>query len=139
MKNLSNSIQTTMLTVPAVETVTLNSAEIDTQGFSANRISFFVGQSGDTLSGSIKWNFKLQESDISGSGFANVADENVYEDENLGTVDSDSDDEQVYHFNYRGNCRYLRGIATATGTHSNGTPMSIVAFQANGANEPLAG
>ena len=126
-----------MLTVPAVETVTVDSAEIDTQGYSTNCLSFFVGQSGDTLSGSVKWNFKIQESDTSGSGFANVADEDVYEVANLGTVDSSADDEQVYHFNYRGNMRYLKGVATATGTHTNGTPMTIVAFQSDAANQPV--
>ena len=52
-------------------------------------------------------------------------------------VNSSSLDETAYGFGYIGNKRYLKGIATPTGTHTNGTPIGILAMRDSAAYRPV--
>lgn len=137
MKNLSNSLKRTLVLDPDVYTSSNASSSIDIQGFSSNQMVIIVGQSGDSLSSSVHWDFKLQDSDSSSSGFSDVSSSNLFESSSTITVDSSSDDQKSYSFNYRGSKRYLRVNSSATGTHTNGTPFSILAIQSHAGNQPV--
>ena len=131
MRDLYNDISVTQPLNPVVSTTTKTSTAVDLQGFNSASILFSIGQSADSLSGSIYWTLKLQHSDDDLSyGDLDAADV-------LGSasivVDSTSEDELVYRIGYVGKKRYLKGIATPTGTHSSGTPIGIIALRGRAA------
>ena len=47
------------------------------------------------------------------------------------TVDAAAEDDAVYPIGYTGPERYVRIVCTKTGTHSNGTPIGILALTNN--------
>jgi hypothetical protein len=47
-------------------------------------------------------------------------------------------DKAAYSFGYQGSKRYLKAVATPTGTHSVGTPIGVVALRGTGAYSPVA-
>ena len=59
MKDLANNLAVTQLVDPATTTATVNSASIDTQFDNGAMIIVNVGESGDTLSGSVYWTLIL--------------------------------------------------------------------------------
>ena len=89
---------------------------------------YLVGESGDTLSGSVKWDLILQDSSDNSSfsavtdnkfvSFASVDSSGIY-----ATIDAASEDDASYPIGYHGPNRYFRVACTKTGTHSNGTPL----------------
>lgn len=83
-----------------------------------------VGVSGDTLSGSVKILPTLQHSDVSGSGFTDVAAGDI--DGAFTLIDDAAEDDVVQVVGYLGSKRYLRVLFDTTGTHTNGTPCSAV-------------
>jgi hypothetical protein len=137
MRDLYNTITTSALTVPAVKTSTVTSASVDMQGYESLAILFDVGQSGDTLSGSVYWTLSLEESDDD-SNFSAVAAADTHNGAASVVIDAAAEDETVVKFGYKGASRYIRAKATATGTHTNGTPMGILAVQGNAADNPAA-
>jgi len=133
VKNKLN-IVTTVLPQNAIGTTDLTGAAVDTQDSVGVALVAHVGLSGDTLSGSVKLEFEVQHSDASGSGFAACADADIdaaVTGTNTGTfalVDAAAEDELVYKCNYIGNKRYVKVIVNLTGTHTVGTPVSVVAI-----------
>jgi len=109
-------------------------AEVDMQGYNGLYIVFNIGESADTLSGSVKIECEIQHSDASGSGFAAAADADVRDTvtgTNTGTVaviDAAAEDSVIVECQYVGNKRYVKPIINLTGTHSNGTPCAITTF-----------
>jgi hypothetical protein len=102
-----------------------------------------VGVSGDTLSGSVKIDLVLQESDDDSTWTAvtdvdnAIADIAQYPSAAAGaglpngsgifqTIDAAAEDETLYSIGYRGTKRYSRVLPDFTGTHTNGTPIGIV-------------
>lgn len=138
MNDIFHNLKTTQISAPAVRTSTQTSSEVDMQGFGSLNVLFNLGESGDTLSGSVKWTIKLQHSDASGSGFADVDVADLLSDAATVVVDSGSEDDAVYIFGYKGNKRYVRAVIAATGTHTNGTPMAISAIQGDASLHPVA-
>jgi hypothetical protein len=137
MRDLYHNVLVTQHFNPAVSTVTRTSAAIDLQGFNSTNVVFSIGQSGDTLSGSVYWTLKLQHSD----------DDSVYNDVTLAdlnntsltvVVDSSSKDRTAYGFGYQGSKRYLKAVATPTGTHSVGTPIGMLSLRGTAAYMPVA-
>ena len=109
---------------------------IDIQGWESCMFSVNTGIEGDTLSSSVKWDFILQESSDDSAWSAVTASTSVTE----GTVDSsgifltldaNAETPQCSQIGYIGGERYARVKIDATGTHSNGTPMSITAILGN--------
>lgn len=137
MKNLSNSIKKTLLLNPDTYMSSSNSTALDIKGFNSNEMVIIVGLSGDSLSSSLHWDFKLQESDSSSSGFSDVSSSDLFGSSSTITVDSSSEDEKSYSFNYKGEKRYIRLVSTATGTHTNGTALAVVALQSDADNQPV--
>lgn len=140
MKDLANNQKTFQLYKPQVNTsnaATVDSSEQDCQFLQGIMLQVCVGTSADTLSGSLKYDFALQDSDTSGSGFADVTSTS---DVTYGTVDSSgifatvddaAEDDANYQIGYVGGKRYVRVNIVAAGNHSSGTPLAINAIATN--------
>jgi hypothetical protein len=137
MRDLYHNVLVTQHFNPAVSSVTRTSTAMDLQGFNSANVVFAIGQSGDTLSGSVYWTLKLQHSD----------DDSVYNDVTLAdlnnasltvVVDSSSKDKTAYSFGYQGSKRYLKAVATPTGTHTVGTPIGMICMRGTAAYAPVA-
>ena len=141
-KDLYSNIKASQLEIAAVKTTTVTSAAVDTAGFESLAIIYDIGNSGDTLSGSIYWTLSLTESDVSGSGYTAVAAGDVqvqggtFGTDSTYVIDAPSEDSRTVKFGYTGSKRYVKALATATGSHSSGTPIGIIAIQGDPAIAP---
>lgn len=121
---------------------------LDCKGYDAAEAILSVGVSGDTLSGSVKIEVKAQESD-NGTDFTPCAAADVDVSSNAGTavtapdangiictIDDAAEDDVVVRAGYKGGKRYFRLFPDTTGTHTNGTPMSMIGILALGAQLP---
>lgn len=136
-KDLYSNIKLSQIAIPATKTTTVTSSEIDTAGFESLVVEFNVGNSGDTLSGSLYWTLSLTECATSGGSFTAVAAADIrVQGGTAGTtstyvIDAPAEDSLTVKFGYMGSLRYVKAVATATGSHSSGTPMGITAIQGN--------
>ena len=46
-------------------------------------------------------------------------------------VDAAAEDDLAYKLGYKGNAKYIRGVITATGTHTYGTTIVVAAILGN--------
>jgi len=112
-----------------VLTADANGATCDLLGFGGVAISFNVGNSADTLSGSVEINLEVQHSDDD-STWSACADTDIIDSvtgANTGTlahIDAPAEDSNVFTTQYIGGKRYVRGVVNLVGTHTNGTPIS---------------
>ena len=136
MKDLYHNVAVSQVLNPVTSTTTKTSSAIDMQGYNSASVIFAVGLSGDTLSGSTYWTLKLQHSDVD-SGYADVSASNLLNSSLTAVIDSSSEDEQSYVFGYTGGKRYVKAVATPTGTHSTGTPIGILALRSHAALRPV--
>lgn len=145
MKDLHSNIKPVTTLLPVVTTADKDGAAVDSDGFRSVEHLIHIGAPGDTFSGSLKFDFFIEESDASGSGWAGVADaESILGDFTLGadglflTVDADGECSQMYRIGYRGNKRYSRITMNKTGTHSNGTPLGMMAVKGHPLSAPTS-
>lgn len=134
MRDLHNNIDVR----EALETIVVNNdtegkgVGIDLKGYNACEFAVAVGQSGDTLSGSVLLALKLQHSDTDVDGdYADVAAADLLggvSGANFGTIDDPAEDGVVVQVGYVGSKRFVRLIVDTTGTHTNGTPIGAVAI-----------
>jgi hypothetical protein len=99
-------------------------------------VLFAIGASADTLSGSVKFEPKLQHSDAPGSGFVDVPAAEL--DGTLSVIDAAAEDEVVQAVSYLGAKRYLRAFVDFTGTHTNGTPLAALVIRGRPTYLPAA-
>ena len=134
-----NDCKYVMGLVPIVKTGDTNCAVIDHQGAHAIEHLVFIGANGDTFSGSVKIDLKLQDGTASdGSDMAAVTDANdVVIPANshggqgviaapsatgvVATIDANGETSLLYRIGYKGSKRYSRMVLDFTGTHTNGT------------------
>lgn len=124
-ENVSN-LKFAAALVPAVATNTVTSAAISLQGHDSATVLFDVGNSGDTLSGSVYWTLSLTECDTIGGTYTAVAAADIESGVASYVIDAPAEDSLVVAFGYIGSKPFTKGVATATGTHSNGTPIGIL-------------
>lgn len=136
MRDLYHNVLVSQHLNPINSTVTRTSTAIDLQGYNSASVVFAVGQSGDTLSGSVYWTLKLQHSDDD-SIYTDLTTADLFNSSTTIVIDSPSEDRTSYVFGYIGNKRYLKGIATPTGTHSVGTPLGILATRGTPSYRPV--
>jgi hypothetical protein len=117
--------------------------KIDRQGFESLEFIAALGESGDTLSGALKLEFILKEGDLSdGSDLTPVTDTTLVlgaiPDTNgiVITVDADGEDGKIYSVGYVGNKRYAALVPKKTGTHTNGTPITVLAVKGGAHQRP---
>jgi len=114
---------------PQTRTADLATQACDLQGFLGAMVIVPVGASGDTLSSTVLFNFKLSHSDDN-STFTDVTSNNDVTGGKLTgsswlKLDAPGDASKVYGIGYIGGKRYLKCTVVKTGTHSNGTIMGI--------------
>ncbi len=139
MRDLYNNINVLQALNPQTSTTTKTSSTIDLQGYNAALVLFAIGASGDTLSGSVFWTLKLQHSDDD-SSYADVTTADLLGGVSAApiVVDAPGEAQLTYKFGYVGAKRYLKGVATPTGTHTNGTPIGILALRGNANLSPVS-
>lgn len=136
MRDIYHNIAVTQPLSPVVSTTAKTSETIDLRGFGAANIVFAVGASSDTLSGSVYWTLKLTHSD-NDTDYSDVAASELSNGVAVVLVNSASVDEKAYGFGYVGEKRYLRAVATPTGSHSSGTPIGVVALRGAAGYKPV--
>ena len=129
MRDLANSISVAQSLAPAVRTADTNGTGIDLQGFEGATVVVDTGAEGVTLSGSVKIDFKLEESSDDSTYTAvtsstAVTDGTVDSNGIFLTLDDNAETPQVATIGYVGGSRYIRVVADFTGSHSTGTPVS---------------
>ncbi|MDX1974463.1 MAG: hypothetical protein SFT92_02180 [Rickettsiales bacterium] len=137
MRDLYHNIAVSQPLNPVVSSTTKTSSAIDLQGFESAVVLFSVGLSGDTLSGSVYWTLKLQHSDDN-STYTDIAASDNSAGVATVVIDAAAEDEVAVVFGYVGSKRYLKALATPTGTHTNGTPIGMIALRGNATYLPAA-
>jgi hypothetical protein len=148
MRDIANNVKTLAAIVPVVVTADTNGVDIDLQGFNKVMLVLNIGIEGDTLSGSVKFDYILQEAPDDGTGSAgtyvivtdnNLVTANTVDSSGIfATVDADAEIPAVHKIGYVGNKRFIRLVIDATGTHTNGTPHSCVAILSQAGLAPVA-
>mgnify|MGYP003138812253 FL=1 len=131
-KDLANNLTVTQIFDPTNITTTSNSNGVDTALTTGSAmIVVNCGQSADTLSSTVKWDYILQDS-ADNATFAAVTNSDfvtygtVDSSGIFATVDAASEDDAAYKIGYVGPKRYVRVAITKTGTHSSGTPHGAI-------------
>lgn len=124
----------TQIIDPATITSDTNSTSVYMKGYDEVLFLVNVGESGDTLSASVKIELEVEES-ADDSTYTDVADADLVKyvagtnDGCFGVIDAAAEDDTPYFTAYRGNSDYARVVLNLTGTHSNGTPISVTAIR----------
>lgn len=137
-RDLHSNIEVVALLDPIVgnnDTEGTPAAGLDTLGADSAELIAHVGTSGDTLSGSVKIDLILEESDDDLT-YTAVTDANAVlvgsnsrvsaPDSNglIATIDDAAEDNKHFRIGYRGDKRYVRIFFDFTGTHTSGTPIA---------------
>jgi len=136
MRDLANNTKSVTCQDAKVFTADTDGTTVDRQGFESVMFIVNSGIEGDTLSGSVKFDFILQESSDDSSWSAVTSSTSVTEGsvDSSGiflTLDANGETPQTSQIGYIGGSRYARVKIDATGTHSNGTPISVQAVLGN--------
>lgn len=141
MRDLHNQVAVRHTLVPATVTTDVTSATVDRRGFESVEHALMVGQSGDTLSGSVKIDIKLEHSHDAATwepvSIPDVIGGPVETPGLFATIDDATKDETVYRVGYVGGRRYSRLVADFAGTHTNGTPLSALALLGHAHAKPV--
>lgn len=127
MRDIYSNLSVTQILSAAAAKTTQTSSPVDLQGFNGAMIVFNMGLSGDTLSGSVYWTLKIQDSP-DGVTYTDVAVGLLSGNQSSNTIvlNAPGQDQKAYKFGYIGNNRYLQAVATPTGTTTNGIPIGII-------------
>jgi len=136
MRDISNRTVAVATQVPAVVTADANGTTVDLQGFNSAMVVVNTGVEGDTLSGSVKFDFILEHSDNDSDWSAVTSSTDVTEGsvDSSGiflTLDANAETPQISQIGYIGGKQYIRCKIDTTGTHSNGTPMGVTVIKGN--------
>lgn len=137
-KDVFNEVKIEQLLAPVVRTATTTSSACGLAGYEGAMFSVLFGVSADTLSASVTWDCKLTECATSGGSYTDVAAADVigHTSNAFGAIDDMSEDAAVYSLGYKGTKAYVKVVVTATGSHSSGTPIAIVATKYKSLNPP---
>lgn len=145
LRSLYEGINFTNIKAPILDAPTIDEdhASVDVQGYDSLVFIVGVGISGDSLSGSVMLEFEMEDSpddsvwtdavdgDVQGS-IAGATSTGTF-----AVVDDAAEDDTVYAGGYIGPERYARVVTNATGTHTNGTELSIAAIQGHAHVSPV--
>lgn len=135
MRDIHNEMRVVLNLVPQILTGTDDSSAavaVDHQGFQAVEHIVALGTSGDVLSGTVKLELVLEESDDNVTFTAVTAADAV-----LGvvdasgvfmTIDDAAGDEAEYRVGYIGSKRYSRVVVNKVGAHVTGTAVSVLSL-----------
>lgn len=143
IRDFENNLKHTQVLDPAAVTADVNCASVDLLGYGSCAFYVLVGESGDTLSESVKIELEIEDSDDN-STFADAADTDITNtvsgtnDGCFAVIDAAAEDDAVYMTEYRGSSRYARVVVNVTGTHSNGTPIGVLAVRGQPQTMPVS-
>jgi hypothetical protein len=149
MRDLFSNVALFATLSPAVYTGDQNGAAVDSAGFDSITHVVHVGTTGDTLSGALKIDFKLQDSDDGTNWFpvtryldvkqSKVAPYQAIDANGIFlTVDSNLEDDAIFKIGYIGYRKFSRVVADFTGTHTNGIELSMHAMKSHALSLPVA-
>lgn len=139
MRDLRNQIAIPSITpIVGNNTTEGTGVGVDLAGFDGAKMIAHIGDSGDTLSGSVYMTVGFQESDVFGSGYTDIAADDLKGGANNVVIDAPAEDQVVVQRNYVGAKRYVRVLVTFTGTHTNGTPISALVVKDYARHAPAA-
>lgn len=143
MNDFEHNIKSDKLLKNQTITATTASSSVDLLMYGLCRLSVVLGDSGDTLDASNHIQLEVQES-ADDSTFTAVADADLSAAV-TGTVTgtfakaaSAAGDDTLYQVEYRGKKRYVKVNARLTGTHTNGTPITVIADRAGARSRPVS-
>lgn len=116
-------VAVTMVPVVANDDTEGTGVGVDRRGYHDVLMIAQQGISGDTLSGSLYWTIKFQESDDD-SSYSNIADADLENGANLWIINAAAEDPTTIIRRYKGGKPYVRIFWDSTGTHTNGTPIA---------------
>lgn len=146
---VNNNVICTQVTAAVALTADAQSTAVDMRGYNAVAFVVNVGIEGVTLSGSVKFDFRIQDSSDN-STFAAAANADVLDGSgNAGTTvnsitgtfataDANAEIPAQFIGIYTGTARYVRVSVDATGTMATGTPIAITAIRAKADTLPAA-
>jgi len=143
IRDFENNIKITQVVDPVVITADANGASVDLLDYEGVTFVAAIGESGDTLSGTVYVELEVEDSSDD-STFADCADTEITNSvtgNNTGTfakIDAAAEDDAFYETTYKGSNRYVRPVINVSGTHSNGTPIAILAFRFGAARKPVS-
>jgi hypothetical protein len=143
VRDIENTLKESQVVDPVVITADANGASVDMFGYDSVAFYALLGESGDTLSGSVYVELEVEES-TDDSTFTDVADADITNSvtgTNTGTfgkIDAAAEDDAVFMTQYRGTSRYVRPVINLTGTHTNGIPIGILAIRSQFNNPPVS-
>lgn len=128
--DLYDNISVTQVLSAAAATTTQTSSAISLQGFYNLTVVFNIGHCGDTLSGSLYWTLKLQDSP-DGTTYTDVTTAGLLGDLSSNTIviNASGQDQKAYKFGYVGGNPYVKAVAVAAGSMSSGTPIGIISLR----------
>jgi hypothetical protein len=145
-RELHSNIKVVQLLAPIVgnnDTEGTPTNGLDTRGFDSAELVALLGDSGDTLSGSVKVDIVLEDSDddvtyapvtaassvrYASDGVAAAPDSNGI----IATIDAAAEDTRKIRVGYMGTKRYVRLKFDFTGTHTNGIPIAMLGILGHG-------
>lgn len=136
MRDIYENVLVTQISNPATGTTTRTSSAVDLQGFNSLNMLVSLGQAGDTLSGSLFWTLKLTHSNDDAT-YVDVPAADISSGVASFVVNATTLDKTTYVFGYVGARRYLKAVATPTGTHVSGTPIAMIALRGDAAYSPV--
>lgn len=142
-RDISQNLKVSQILDPATLTADANSSSVDSQGFRSLMLVANIGESGDTLSSSVKIELEVEESSDN-STWTDVADADLIDavsgtnDGTFALIDAPAEDDSVYKVGYIGDKRYVRVVVNLTGTHTNGTPVSVSAILGHAEHKPVS-
>jgi len=142
-QDLKQNIKFFEIVKPSTITADTDGTGMDLQGFNSAAVAVSVGAPGDTLSASVKMDYKLEHSTDNSTFTAVTSNTDVTGgtvDSNgiFTTVDADGEADTVYGIGYVGPNRYIRVVIDVTGSHSTGTAHSVVGIAGNPIHGPVA-
>lgn len=109
---------------------------VDLKGFEACTFVGMTGAEGDTFGASVYFELQVEESEDN-STFTNVADADLTTTVSSTSADTgvfalinaDAETPAIHVTTYKGSKRYVRAVLLTGGTHSNGTPVALLAIK----------
>ena len=143
IRDLKANLKPTISVVPQVIDADTDGASVDLLGYDSVTFYAILGNSADTLSGSVYIELEVEES-ADDSDFEDVADADLQtfvagtNDGCFGLINAPAEDQAIFQTTYRGSARYVRPVILITGTHSNGTPIAIMAVRHGAQHKPVS-
>lgn len=128
-QDLGAKVRAVTSLLPAVVTTTATGTGVDLKGYESAVVLFHIGNSADTLSGSVYLTPSLEDSPDNTNWTAIPASGYREDVGTLAVIDAPSEDSKVIQVTVLaglGRARYVRPLITLTGTHSTGIPVSAV-------------